>query len=165
MQTSHLDLSDTTSATRIPPPLLVLGAIGVGALLDGLVGMRQPPAKLLRIIGHTTTIAGGSLIGSAFIAMVRSGNSPDPRTPVQQLNQNGVFQWSRNPIYLGMLLNQLGVGLARRSAVTIALLPVTMAILRWKVIEGEETYLASRFGDEYREYRDRVPRWFGIRSH
>lgn len=162
MQVSH---HKDTGAPPIPPPLIVLGATITGVIIDRLVGAKRSPSPFLRIIGYAVSILGGSLMTSAAFAMLRSGNSPDPRTPVQRLNQGGVFRWSRNPIYLGMLLNQLGVGLVRRSLATVGLVPVTLALLVQKVIAGEETYLASRFGDEYAQYCEQVPRWFrGIGS-
>jgi protein-S-isoprenylcysteine O-methyltransferase Ste14 len=93
--------------------------------------------------------------------MVRAGNSPDPRTPVRRLNKDGIYRISRNPIYVGMICSQLAVGVARRSIATILLTPIAVAILRSKVIAVEESYLESVFGDEYREYCARVPRWLG----
>ena len=71
----------------------------------------------------------------------------------------GIHGWSRNPIYLGMFLVYLGIGLVVRSP-SILLLAVPLAItIHYGVVVREEAYLERRFGDAYREYKARVGRW------
>src|SRR5262249_26615715 len=104
------------------------------------------------------------LIGVAvFAAGIR--NFSRAATPVQgtkptrALVTTGIHGWSRNPIYLGMFLFYGGVGFAVRSpSVLILSLPLVIAI-RYGVVAREEAYLERRFGETYRDYKTRVPRW------
>lgn len=72
---------------------------------------------------------------------------------------SGPFAWIRNPIYVGNIAVWVGFALTARLAwlapVAAALLAVEYhAIVRW-----EEGLLESRYGDVYRAYAARVPRW------
>ncbi len=72
---------------------------------------------------------------------------------------SGPFRYSRNPMYLGLLLLQLGGTLAFRLPwAGILFVPVFLA-LNFGVIVPEEQYLAATFGEPYALYRKRVRRW------
>jgi protein-S-isoprenylcysteine O-methyltransferase Ste14 len=62
-------------------------------------------------------------------------------------------------MYLGLTVSYIGLSLALNTAWPLILLPVMLWLLVKTVIEVEEAYLASVFGDEYLEYRKRVRRW------
>ena len=72
---------------------------------------------------------------------------------------SGIHGWSRNPIYVGMFLVYIGIGIGVRSPwIVILTLPLAI-ILRDGVVAREEAYLERRFGDTYRGYKARVRRW------
>jgi protein-S-isoprenylcysteine O-methyltransferase Ste14 len=104
------------------------------------------------------------LIGIAvFAAGIR--NFASAATPVQgtkptrALVTTGIHGWSRNPIYLGILLVYGGIGIVVRSPwILIFALPLAITI-RYGVVAREEAYLERRFGDTYRDYKARVRRW------
>ena len=54
----------------------------------------------------------------------------------------------------------IGIALYARSMPAFTLLPIVLALLDRLVVSREEAYLERRFGDDYRHYRDAVPRWF-----
>jgi protein-S-isoprenylcysteine O-methyltransferase Ste14 len=144
------------------PPLLFLAALVLGFTLDRLMPLPLTPPELLAI-GWT---AGGALvaIGVAIMATgIRNFSSADTPVPsnqaVRALVTTGIHGWSRNPIYVGMLLLYAGIGIAARSPwVLILALPV-FVILRYGVVAREETYLEQRFGETYRDYKAHVRRW------
>jgi len=73
--------------------------------------------------------------------------------------QDGLYRFSRNPMYLGMLLALIGFGLWLGNVLAILLAPAFVAIMtRWYILR-EEQLLETRFGDAYRAYRSRVRRW------
>jgi len=155
----------TQEANHVPPPLIVASLTLVGLVADRILGRRVSRRPMLGVVSCAIAITGVAFIASAFFAMLRAGNSPDPRTPVRRLNKDGIYKISRNPIYVGMIFSQVALGVSRRSFVTILLAPISIAILRSKVIAVEESYLESVFGDEYRDYRAHVPRWLGFGKH
>ncbi len=163
MRTSQTHTQGAIATPHIPPPLVVAGLTAAGLGVDHLLGTTAPSHPRRRVASCVIGTGGGAFIASAVLAMVRTGNSPNPRSPVRLLNKHGIYRISRNPIYLGMLCAQVAIGVARGSFATLGLTPVTVAILQSKVIGVEESYLEEAFGDEYREYRAHVARWFGIR--
>jgi protein-S-isoprenylcysteine O-methyltransferase Ste14 len=83
----------------------------------------------------------------------------DPRGDVTTIVTSGPFRFSRNPMYVSVLLIYLGATLAFRLAwAAILLLPVFLA-LHYLVVIPEERYLRARFGAEYALYVRRVRRW------
>ena len=144
------------------PPLLFLAALVLGLSLDRLLPLPLSNPELTSV-GWT---AGGALIviGIAiFAAGIRNfsrADTPVPSNqPVRALVTTGIHGWSRNPIYVGMLLLYAGIGIAARSPWILILALPMFVILRYGVVAREERYLERRFGDGYRDYRARVRRW------
>ena len=73
--------------------------------------------------------------------------------------QDGFYRFSRNPMYLGMLLVLAGIGLWLGNVLALLLAPAFVVIMtRWYIVR-EEQVLEDRFGEVYRAYRSRVRRW------
>jgi protein-S-isoprenylcysteine O-methyltransferase Ste14 len=125
-----------------------------------------PSSITLPEAGLARWATGGGLIllGMAiFIAAVRNFSraaTPVPSTrPVRMLVTTGIHGLSRNPIYVGMFLLYVGIGVAARSPWVLALAVPLAVTMRYGVVAREEAYLERRFGDAYREYKARVRRW------
>jgi protein-S-isoprenylcysteine O-methyltransferase Ste14 len=71
----------------------------------------------------------------------------------------GWFRFTRNPMYLGMVIMALGAGLALGSLGALLPLPVFVAIIQTQFIRGEERMLTEIFGQQYTDYRARVRPW------
>lgn len=78
---------------------------------------------------------------------------------VKKLVSSGPYYYTRNPLYISVLLFYLGFSFAFNSFWPIILIPLPVAFLYWRVILMEEAYLESEFGKEYVEYRKKVRRW------
>ena len=157
---------DTETARAIVrPPLLFLLALLLGFVTDHLVPLAFPISRI-GLAHWVSAIVAGALIFigiAVFVAGIRnfaSAATPVQGTkPTQALVTTGIHGWSRNPIYLGMFLIYVGIGLAVRSPwVLILMLPLTIT-MRYGVVAREEDYLERRFGDDYRDYKTRVRRW------
>jgi protein-S-isoprenylcysteine O-methyltransferase Ste14 len=147
--------------TRVPPPVVTL------ALAIAMWGAnRLVPGASTN--GVARTIVSGVLFalailvaGSGIRSFARSRTSIDPHRPEKAtaLVTDGIFRWSRNPMYLSMVLALLGwaVWLGR---VWLVLGPVAFVlyITRFQ-IRPEERTLAEKFGAEYESYRRRTRRW------
>jgi protein-S-isoprenylcysteine O-methyltransferase Ste14 len=83
----------------------------------------------------------------------------DPRGDVTHLVMDGPFRFTRNPMYLSLMILYIGGTLAFHLPWGVMwLVPVFLA-LRYGVIAREEQYMKGKFGDEYVEYTRRVRRW------
>ena len=71
----------------------------------------------------------------------------------------GPFAWSRNPLYLGLLVFSAGVALVAGSLWALVALPLEWALLQWGAVLPEERYLSPKFGATYVDYTERVRRW------
>ncbi len=78
------------------------------------------------------------------------------------LVRHGLFAWSRNPIYLGLLTGVGGFFLVAPNALSFGALVAARIGIKVQV-RLEEEYLLSHHGDAYREYQSAVPRWIGRR--
>jgi protein-S-isoprenylcysteine O-methyltransferase Ste14 len=145
----------------VRPPLLFLGCLVLGLVLDRLLPL---PATLPEAVLRWLPGAGLILLGIAtFVAGVANftrAATPVPATqPVRTLVTTGIHGWSRNPIYVGMFLLYGGIALAAGSPWMLLLLLPIAVTMRLGVVAREEAYLERRFGDAYRGYKARVRRW------
>jgi protein-S-isoprenylcysteine O-methyltransferase Ste14 len=83
-------------------------------------------------------------------------------TPVDKPNTTGVYRISRHPGYLGLLSIYIGTGIASASWVYLLLALIWLAPIRQALMIPEERMCCERFGNAYREYMNKTPRWIGI---
>lgn len=98
----------------------------------------------------------------ALFQFFKSKTSVDPTNPSKAsiLVTNGLYQYSRNPMYLGLLLVLLAWGLYLGNAFNVLLAAgFVMYMNKFQIIPEEET-LSGIFGKEYAQYRTLVRRWF-----
>jgi protein-S-isoprenylcysteine O-methyltransferase Ste14 len=98
------------------------------------------------------------LFGMVFtiIAILNFATSPKDKVVT-----TGLYHFTRNPTYIGMILMQIGLGIACTSWLFL-LLTVALMILLNADLSAEERYCLYRFGDDYRKYKKSTPRWIGI---
>jgi len=82
-------------------------------------------------------------------------------TPPDKLITKGVYRYSRNPMQLSQVVIYLGVGIATASWVFL-LLSVAYMIMPLLWVNAEERHCLNYYGDAYREYMKRTPRWIRI---
>jgi len=82
-------------------------------------------------------------------------------TPVGQPFTNGMYHYSRHPLYFSFFISFVGVGLSSASWVFL-LLSVVIIILQSIQVISEERGCLEIYGDEYQEYLNRTPRWIGM---
>jgi len=142
-----------------PPPLIYLAGILVGALLERVWRWRLPTNGWGTPVGVLLIAAAVALFRFALVSFKRAQTSPKPHKPTKAIVTSGPFRYTRNPIYIGFSLVQLGIALWSGSGWILALLVPVLAVVRYGVIAREERYLERKFGDEYVRYRQRVRRW------
>ena len=80
-----------------------------------------------------------------------------------KLFSGAAYRFSRHPAYLSMTIIHFGIGIASASWVFLLLSAIIMVLLNSSVIYEEQACL-DEFGEEYRAYKNRTPRWIGIRK-
>lgn len=145
--------------------LVVPGSIAV-LIPQVLASWRPHPelpldARLARFGGNLSLVSGIFLYAqTAFQFGAEGEGTPSPNDEPEHLVTGGIYGYSRNPMYIGVLLVILGQALRHRS----------VAVLWWgvgmwigfhnRVIGYEEPHLAEKYGEAYDRYQDTVPRWF-----
>jgi protein-S-isoprenylcysteine O-methyltransferase Ste14 len=161
-------VSPTISETRtagviIRPPLLFLGALAAGFTLDHLLPIPlivpREGELLHQLIPASLALLGLALAFAGIRNFTRAGTPVPTTQPTKSLVTTGIHGWRRNPIYLGMTILYLAIGVAVRSPWIITLILPTLLIIRYGVIAREERYLSEQFGDVYDEYASKVRRW------
>lgn len=154
------DPAHTPSRLPWPPILLVL--LVAAALLLGIVAPLAWPGQgdfAGRIAGLALGAAGIVLLVWASAILHRHGTAIWPSHAAEVLVTDGPFRVRRNPIYIAHVLILLGVAEATRN-IWFALLAVPyVALVTWLAVLPEERHLEARFGDAYRDYKQRTRRW------
>ena len=82
-------------------------------------------------------------------------------TPLDKPVTRGIYRYSRHPMYVTGFLMLLGEGIASASWIFLLLFVVNI-ILPSLFVETEERYCIEKYGEAYREYMNRTPRWIGL---
>jgi len=143
------------------PQNLLLVLLAVGLLLGWIFPAQFLPnsAGYNYVVGVATVVIALSIGGSALTTLRRAHTSPNPNRPTVALVESGVFRYSRNPIYLSMLLLYLGITVFVNVAWLLLLFPIWFLPVNFLVVRREERYLERKFGDIYTRYKAQVRRW------
>jgi protein-S-isoprenylcysteine O-methyltransferase Ste14 len=82
-----------------------------------------------------------------------------PGEPSTVLVDVGPYSFTRNPIYISFVIFYFGLAIMLTTAWMLVLLIPVLIVLQRGVVEREEAYLQAKFGEAYRKYQARVPRW------
>lgn len=145
----------------LPPPIIYVGFFFIGWFLQKFLPINnsiieKDATKFIGIIFFLLAIYLGIRGVGRFI---KTGNTIVTMRPSSSLQQEGMYSFTRNPMYLGMICGYLGLTWFFGNWWHIILLPVLIIILQEYVIKREESYLEREFGDEYASYRKKVRRW------
>lgn len=146
---------------KVPPPAvaLLLGLLmWLASSLAGSVevpfGLRVTVALVLASVGLVVGLAGIILFWRAKTTI-----NPTRLTATSTLVTGGVFRFTRNPMYLSLLLYLLAWAAYLSNLPALLLVPVFVLYINRFQIEPEERALSSLFGPEYASYKGRIRRW------
>lgn len=161
MPPSERDPGGATAGIRVHPPILFAVAFAAGWGLERLHPMPLGIAAGPRWTAAGALIGAGLLLALWAVLLFRRARTGIPvHHPVTQLVTHGPYRWSRNPIYLGLVLAHVGAAIGLDMAWPVVLLPPAVVALHVLVIRREEALLQRLFGAAYRDYAARVRRWF-----
>lgn len=113
-----------------------------------------------RWLGYLLIALGAGIYGSTVWHFAKTGHgTPAPIDPPHKLIVRGLHRYVRNPMYVGVLLVLLGELTLFPSQTFAMYILICFAFVNAFILLYEEPTLTDKFGDEYREYRRRVPMW------
>jgi protein-S-isoprenylcysteine O-methyltransferase Ste14 len=142
-----------------PPPLIYVGTLVFGLLLDRRFPVAFLPRKAARGLGWALLGAGALLLGWFERTMRQAGTPTNPYKASSRVATGGPFRYTRNPGYLSMTLIYAGIAARANALWAVLVLPAALLVIQRGVIEREERYLERKFGEEYLGYKTKVRRW------
>jgi protein-S-isoprenylcysteine O-methyltransferase Ste14 len=145
------------------PPVIPYSTLAIACILQWLepLGLVARIERDLRIwLGLLVVVVGLATMSAGRRAMLRHGTNINPLRPTTALVTDGVFRRTRNPLYVGVSVALCGVALIFALDWMLILILPACVILHFAVVRCEELYLEQKFGDAYRRYKERVPRYF-----
>ena len=103
----------------------------------------------------------GLLVYLPFMCFLILGIMNFASTPTDKLVTKGVYSISRNPSYVSDVFVKMSIGIACLSWLFLLIAIADFVLLR-TIISAEEQLLLENYGNDYRDYLNRTPRWIGI---
>lgn len=144
------------------PPVILAATVALACLMQWLLplGMLAGASPVTRIAaGCLIIIAGVALAASGRRTLTRLGTNVSPLQPTTALATDGVYKWTRNPLYTGGTLVMLGIAFLFALDWLVLLIVPSVLVLHFGVVRNEERYLEGKFGDAYRRYKTSVARY------
>lgn len=151
-----------TAGVIAPPPLIYLGFLILGLALEFLVVRTQGldmPASLRWTVVAALLLIGAAAIAAAVLRFRRAGTPAPPWQPTTAFVAQGIYRFTRNPMYLGMTLIYCAIAVAADAPVVFWMLIPLCFTIHYGVVLREERYMAGKFGAAYIDYANSVPRW------
>ena len=146
---------------KIPPVVqFIVAAFGMWliAKFTPALAIDIPARQVLVVV---FICLGGTLAIPAVATFRAVGTTVAPRRPEEasRLVTTGVYRYSRNPMYLGLLSLLIAWALYLANMAGFAALPLFVVSMNYLQIHLEEQAMEAQFGGEYRDYRKSVRRW------
>jgi protein-S-isoprenylcysteine O-methyltransferase Ste14 len=128
-----------TAQVIIRPPLAWALAVLAGLVLDWLVPLPFLPADLparwpRSMLGALVFVLAVALAVWAIVAMTRAGSNVPTNRPSTTIVEGGPYRFTRNPIYLGMFLGQIGLAIAFDNLWLLMMLMPFALVIRYGVV-------------------------------
>ena len=146
---------------KLPPPVVALCFALLMWLTSELVQPLDVPFGLRLGAGLALAFFGQSISISGMVAFRRARTTMNPINPgaASSLVSSGVYRFTRNPMYLGLLLTLLGWAAYLSNPLALFLVPLFVLYINRFQIKPEERVLSSLFGADFAAYTKRVRRW------
>lgn len=146
---------------KVPPPLQALIFGFLMWVVDQRFPIGQFDLSFKLPLAILFAIAGIALVVTAMLAFRNASTTVDPFRPEEasKLVAHGIFSYSRNPMYISLLLVLIGWAIWLGSPANIILLIFFVTYITAYQIKPEEKALSAVFGEAYEDYRSKVRRW------
>jgi protein-S-isoprenylcysteine O-methyltransferase Ste14 len=143
---------------RAEPVWSLLVILLIGLVGNYLLRWSFPSWPASFTLGLVLVLSGALLITWAASEFSSHKTTLMPSEAASTVVKSGPYRYTRNPIYLSMMLVYSGIALMFDSPLALILILPVIVLLN-RQAKREERYLERAFGDQYAEYRKRVPRW------
>ena len=160
------ELNNSAAIPTFPPLIMLLSLnlgffIGIGNLY--VIQLYKLPVFLDTFrspeLGGLVIFVSFMLIFLAVGLFRQNEEDPNPTTQSNKLITSGIYKYIRNPMYLALVILQIGLGISL-SFLHISLMSIfTVIALHYFIIKREETYLKNLFGADYESYKAKSRRW------
>ena len=150
-----------TASVLVRPPYAWALAVAAGLGLQWLRPLAVRPRIDAEGIGwlHPVRLRSSAFAAWAIASFRRAGMRVETYRPTTTIVAMGPYRFSRNPIYVGMILGLIGLAIGFDSLWLVVALAVFCLVIRYGVIAREEAHLERKFGAGVLAYKDRVRRW------
>jgi len=128
-----------------------------------LLALVVPAARVLdvpwNLLGLVPVLLGAAINVLADRQFTRAGTTVKPFEVSSALVTDGIFRFTRNPMYLGMACMLVGVAMLLRELTPWLVVPVFAAVMQSVFVRSEERMLEEHFGEAWRAYTARVRQW------
>ncbi len=145
---------------KLPPPVWTLVYLAIAAAISALSGWPRLPGLPIGWLGALLVVLGVVLSVTAALLFRREGTELNPISATNsKLVTSGPFRFTRNPMYLSLLIVSLGVAIWI-GAWPMLLAPLaTFATANWVHIPFEEEKMRRQYGEAFDAYTRKVRRW------
>jgi len=146
---------------KIPPPIYALSI----AFIMWLFSRYFPVATLINepwnMVGIALVVIAALIDFTSLYLFFKKRTTPNPMKPefTTGLVTKGMYRFSRNPMYLGLLIMLLGFAIYLGKLTPFLIIPVFYFVITEMQIKPEEDWLEQKFGEEYLDYKNKVRRW------
>lgn len=146
-------------AKNVMPTTYLLVSILAMVALHLLIPLDLVVPACWNLLGLLPLALGVAINLMADQAFHRAKTTVKPLDQPTVLIRDGVFRFSRNPMYLGFVLILLGLAILLRSLTPFFIIPILAVSMDRLFIPAEEANLKRAFGQTWQEYSARVRRW------
>ncbi len=144
---------------RILPPTYLFASLASMVLLNLFIPVYQLAPYPWNATGIIPLVLGMALNLSADKAFKKNATTVKPFDESKVLITSGTFKYTRNPMYLGMVMILIGAALLLGTLSPYIIIPVFAIAMDRIFIVAEEKMLDQRFGDKWKQYKTNVRRW------
>lgn len=146
---------------KIPPAVVTIFFASIMWLMDNYIHFDGTDFSAPLWLAISLFVVGGIIGLVGLVQFYRESTSINPHKPdnASSLVDSGIYQFSRNPMYIALLLILISYGFHLGDILAILILPLFVLYMNYFQIIPEEEALQQKFGEEFEKYRSKVRRW------
>jgi protein-S-isoprenylcysteine O-methyltransferase Ste14 len=145
----------------VPPPVIFFVLLIFGYAANRIISLdfifSAWAVRLL--VGMPILMISGIIATTATIIMKENKTAINYNNPTTKFLTKGPFGFTRNPLYLSLLLAMCAIAVIANSLWYLIFLVIMFFVFNFGIVAREEQYLTKCFGDEYIRYKNKVRRW------